>query len=120
MNNNERLAEIIESKLLEKGLIVENNSDFKNKLSSGNLKDVDWKFLLEEIDKLIKELNFMGIGDKSKEYNKNLVEEQKGFKHNWQGLRVVTELEQIDEKNKVKPNTFLLTLKCHWPRSKII
>lgn len=33
-------------------------------------------------------------------YNKNLVEEQKGFKHNWQGLRVVTELEQIDEKHK--------------------
>ena len=49
MNNNERLAEIIESKLLEKGLIVENNSDFKNKLSSGNLKDVDWKFLLEDV-----------------------------------------------------------------------
>ena len=49
MNNNERLAEIIESKLLEKGLIVENNSDFKNKLASGNLKDVDWKFLLEDV-----------------------------------------------------------------------
>ena len=49
MNNNERLAEIIESKLLEKGLIVENNSDFKNNLSSGNLKDVDWKFLLEDV-----------------------------------------------------------------------
>lgn len=49
MNNNERLAEIIASKLLEKGLIVENNSDFKNKLSSGNLKDVDWKFLLEDV-----------------------------------------------------------------------
>ena len=49
MNNNERLAEIIESKLLEKGLIVENNSDFKNKLSSGNLKDVYWKFLLEDV-----------------------------------------------------------------------
>lgn len=32
------------------------------------------KFLLEEIDKLIKELDFMGIGDKSKQYNKNLVE----------------------------------------------
>ncbi len=24
-----------------------------------------------------------------------------------------------DEKNKAKPNTFPLTLKCHWPRSKI-
>jgi len=33
-------------------------------------------------------------------YNKNLDEDQKGFKHNWQGLRVVTELEQIDEKHK--------------------
>lgn len=49
MNNNERLAEIIAAKLLEKGLIEENNSDFKNKLSGGNLKDVDWKFMLEDI-----------------------------------------------------------------------
>lgn len=49
MNNNERLAEIIAAKLVEKGLIEENNSDFKNKLSGGNLKDVDWKFLLEDV-----------------------------------------------------------------------
>lgn len=33
-------------------------------------------------------------------YNKNLSQEQKGFKHNWQGIRVVTELEQIDENHK--------------------
>lgn len=49
MNNNERLAEIIESKLLEKGLIVENNSHFKQKLSGGSLKEADWKFLLEDV-----------------------------------------------------------------------
>ncbi len=47
MNNNERLAEIISSKLSERGLISENNTDFKNKLSNGNLKDIDWKLLLE-------------------------------------------------------------------------
>lgn len=33
-------------------------------------------------------------------YNKNLSQEERGFKHNWQGLRVVNELEQIDEKYK--------------------
>lgn len=49
MNNNERLAEIISSKLIERGLISENNTDFKNKLSSGNLKDIDWKLLLENV-----------------------------------------------------------------------
>lgn len=49
MNNNERLAEIIASKLSEKGLIGDKNTDFKNKLSSGNLKDVDWKLLLENV-----------------------------------------------------------------------
>lgn len=52
MNNNERLAEIIATKLLEKGLIAENNTDFMNKLSGGNLKDVDWKFLLEDVTPL--------------------------------------------------------------------
>lgn len=33
-------------------------------------------------------------------YNEKLDNNQKGFKHNWQGLRVVSELEQIDEKYK--------------------
>lgn len=33
-------------------------------------------------------------------YNENLDNNQKGFKHNWQGLRVVSELEQIDEEYK--------------------
>lgn len=47
MGNNERLAEIIAEKLTQKGLLKEGNSDFKRKLSKGDLKEVDWKFLLE-------------------------------------------------------------------------
>lgn len=50
MNNNERLAEIISLKLIEKSLIKEDNSTFKNKLSAGTLKEGDWKFLLEDVE----------------------------------------------------------------------
>lgn len=48
MNNNERLAEIISLKLIEKSLVKEDNSNFKNQLSAGTLKEADWKFLLED------------------------------------------------------------------------
>lgn len=48
MNNNERLAEIISSKLVEKHLVKEDNSVFKTKLSAGTLKEIDWKFLIED------------------------------------------------------------------------
>lgn len=50
MNNNERLAEIISSKLAEKRLIKEDNSVFITKLSAGTLKEADWKFLLEDVE----------------------------------------------------------------------
>lgn len=33
-----------------------------------------------------------------KDFNKNLPDNQKGFKHNWQGVRVVSDLEQLDRK----------------------
>ena len=32
-----------------------------------------------------------------KDFNKNLPENEKGFKHNWQGLRVVSDLEQLNK-----------------------
>lgn len=53
MNNNERLAEIISLKLIEKSLIKEDNSTFKNKLSAGTFKEADWKFLLEDVKSII-------------------------------------------------------------------
>jgi len=48
MDNNERLAGIIAEKLVQQGLLK--NADdtvFKRKLAKGELKDHDWKFLLE-------------------------------------------------------------------------
>ena len=48
MNNNQRLSEIITTKLKEKKLIKE-NSDIESKLANGTLKESDWKFHLEDV-----------------------------------------------------------------------
>lgn len=48
MNNNQRLSEIITTKLKEKKLIKE-NSDIESKLANGTLKESDWKFYLEDV-----------------------------------------------------------------------
>lgn len=52
MNENiQALAKEIEAKLKEAGLITGTDSRFANNLSSGNLKDTDWKIALEEVIK---------------------------------------------------------------------
>lgn len=46
-------------------------------------------------------LNYIMNGcDKIKNINKDLEEKQKGFKHNWQGVRVVMDLEEISKEYK--------------------
>lgn len=43
-------------------------------------------------------LNYIMNGcDKIKDFNDNISEDMRGFKHNYQGIRVVTELEKIDK-----------------------
>lgn len=49
MSNSERLADIIASKLIERGFITPDNTEFKTKLANGSLKEADWKFLLEDV-----------------------------------------------------------------------
>jgi len=52
MSNSERLANIIASKLIERGFVKPENNDFKAKLANGSLKDSDWKFLLEDVENI--------------------------------------------------------------------
>ena len=48
-NSNEIVAKLIDEKLKEAGLISETEKKLVGDLAKGNLKDYDWKVVLEEI-----------------------------------------------------------------------